>query len=575
MDKVEVARILEEIGVLLELKGENPFKVRAYENAARAVEALEGDLDSAIQTGTLLEQKGIGKAIFDKIVELHDTGHLKYHEQLKQEVPPGLFEMIKIPGVGPKKAKALYDLLGITTVGELEYACLENRLVEIHGFGKATQEKILKGIEYYKKGMGLHLLSGALAEAEKLLSKLKGNKDIIRADIAGSIRRRKEAIKDIDLVASAKPMNEKKVMDFFTGLPEVQSVTVKGDTKSSVLLRSGIPADLRIVSDSEFPFALHHSTGSMEHNTAIRGRAKKMGIKMNEYGLFKGESLIPCKDEVEIFKSLGLSYIAPELRENTGEIEAAERSDLPELLELRDIKGVFHVHTTFSDASMTLRETVRVAKELGYQYIGISDHSKSAYYAGGLTEERIKEQHEEIDRLNEELKGFHIFKGVECDILSDGSLDYDDKVLSTFDFVITSVHSRFNMSEAEMTKRIIKAISNPYTTILGHPTGRLLLSRDGYPVDLKKVIDAAAKHRVVVELNSHPYRLDLDWRFCRYAKEQGVKVSINPDAHHVEDLSNIHYGVSIARKGWLTAGDVINTLALEDIAAFLRKRHPK
>lgn len=572
MDKIEVARILEEIGVLLELKGENPFKVRAYENAARAVETFEGDLDSAIQTGALLEQKGIGKAIFDKIVELHDTGHLKYYEQLKEEVPPGLFEMIKIPGVGPKKAKALHDLLGISTVGELEYACLENRLVDLHGFGKATQEKILKGIEYYKKGRGLHLLSAALAEAEKLLSKLKGNKDIIRSDIAGSIRRRKEVIKDIDLVASAKPKTEKKVMDFFTGLPEVQSITVKGDTRSSVLLKSGIHADLRIVSDSEFPFALHHSTGSMEHNAAMRGRAKKMGIKMNEYGLFKGESRIPCKDEVEIFKSLGLSYIAPELREDTGEIEAAERSDLPELLDLRDIKGIFHVHTTFSDASMTLRETVRVAKELGYQYIGISDHSKSAYYAGGLTEERIKEQHEEIDRLNEDLKGFHVFKGVECDILSDGSLDYDDKVLSTFDFVIISVHSRFNMSEAEMTKRIIKAVSNPYTAILGHPTGRLLLSRDGYQVDLKKVIEAAAKHKVIIELNSHPYRLDLDWRFCRYAKEQGVQVSINPDAHHVEDLSNIHYGVGIARKGWLTARDVINTLSLEEITAFLQKK---
>jgi len=573
MDKIEVARILAEIGSLLELKGDNPFKVRAYENAARAVESFEGDLEEAIRTGRLLEQKGIGKALFDKIVELHDTGHLKYYEQLKEEIPPGLLEMIKIPGVGPKKAKTLYDLLGISTVGELEYACLENRLVELRGFGKTTQEKILKGIEYYKKGRGLHLFSNALAEANKLLSAVKKNRDIIRIEIAGSIRRRKEVIKDIDLVASVRSGMEGKVMDFFTRLPAVQSVTVKGDTKSSVMLKSGISADLRLVSDVEFPFALHHSTGSMEHNAAMRSRAKKMGFKMNEYGLFRGEDIILCKDESEIFKTLGLSYIPPELREDSGEIEAAERGELPELLELGDIKGIFHVHTTFSDGSMTLAEAVRIAKELGFQYIGIADHSKSAYYAGGLTEERIREQHEEIDRLNKGSKDFHIFKGVECDILADGSLDYDNSVLSTFDFVIASIHSRFNMSEAEMTKRIITAISNPYTTFLGHPTGRLLLSRDGYQVDLKKVIDAAGDHKVVIEVNSHPYRLDLDWRFCRYAKERGVKVSINPDAHHIEDLSNIQYGVGIARKGWLTAGDVINTMSLEEIKAFLQKRH--
>lgn len=572
MDKFEVSKILEEIGQFLELKGENPFKVRAYYNAARAVESMEEDIDCAIESGTLLEQKGMGKAIYDKILELFNTGHLKYYEELKKEIPPGLFELIKIPGVGPKKAKALYDLLAISTVGELEYACLENRLIELRGFGKATQEKILKGIEYYKKGIGLHLLSTALIEAEKLLNVLKGDKNIIRISIAGSIRRRKEVIKDIDLVASVIPNKEKAVMNFFTALPDIHTVTAKGDTKSSVVLNTGINADLRIVSDSEFPFALHHFTGSKEHNAAMRGRAKKMGIKMNEYGLFKGEKSIPCKDEAEIFKALGLFYIPPELREDNGEIEAAERGEIPELLEPSDIKGIFHVHTTYSDASMTLREVVRVAMELGYSYIGISDHSKTAYYAGGLTEERVREQFEDIDRLNKELKGFYIFKGLESDILSDGSLDYDDRILDKFDFVIASVHSKFSMSEEEMTRRIIKAISNPYTTILGHPTGRLLLSREGYKVDLNKVIDAAAKYKVIIELNSHPYRLDLDWRFCRYAKERGVKVSINPDAHHMDDLSNVSYGVSIARKGWLTVRDVINTMSLEEIRSFLLRR---
>lgn len=565
MNKLEVSKILEEIGILLELKGENPFKFRAYHNASVTVEALEEDLDKAIEDGTLAEQKGIGKGLYEKIVELNNTGRLKYYEELKKEIPAGLLEIIRIPGVGPKKAKALYDELGISTVGELEYACMENRLIGLHGFGETTQAKILKGIEYYRKGMGHHLFNVALKDAERLLTLLEKNKDIKMRSIAGSIRRRKEVIKDIDIVASAKHERVGAVMDFFTTLPDVQSIVAKGDTKSSVILNSGINADLRIVSDSEYPFALHYFTGSAEHNTAMRSRAKKFGLKLNEYGLFKGDKSLQCKSEEEIFKALGLTYIPPELREDKGEIEAAEQGKLPELIEPSDIKGIFHVHTTYSDASMTLHEVVKLAQGAGYQYIGISDHSKSASYAGGLTEEKLRAQHDEIDGLNSKLKDFYIFKGIECDILSDGSLDYSDEILAEFDFVIASVHSRFNMSEEEMTKRIIKAISNPYTTMLGHPTGRLLLSREGYKVDLHKVIDAAAEKGVVIELNAHPYRFDLDWRYCKYAKEHGVKVSINPDAHHTGDLSNVAYGVGIARKGWLTSRDVLNTLTLGEI----------
>ena len=565
MTKLDVSKILEEIGILLELKGENPFKFRAYHNASVTVEALEEDLDKAIGDGTLAEQKGIGKGLYEKIVELNNTGRLKYYEDLKKEIPAGLLEIIRIPGVGPKKAKALYDELGISTVGELEYACMENRLIGLHGFGEATQAKILKGIEYYRKGMGHHLFNAALKDAERLLTLLEKNKDIKMSSIAGSIRRRKEVIKDIDIVASARHERVGSVMDFFTTLPDVQSIVAKGDTKSSVILNSGINADLRIVSDSEYPFALHYFTGSSEHNTAMRSRAKKFGLKLNEYGLFKGEKSLQCKSEEEIFKALGLTYIPPELREDKGEIEAAEQGKLPELIEPSDIKGIFHVHTTYSDASMTLHEVVKLAQGAGYQYIGISDHSKSAYYAGGLTEEKLRAQHDEIDGLNSKLKNFYIFKGIECEILSDGSLDYSDEILAEFDFVIASVHSRFNMSEEEMTKRIIKAISNPYTTMLGHPTGRLLLSREGYKVDLHKVIDAAAEKGVVIELNAHPYRFDLDWRYCKYAKEHGVKVSINPDAHHMGDLSNVAYGVGIARKGWLTSRDVLNTMTLGEI----------
>ncbi len=570
MNKLEVSKILEEIGTLLELKGENPFKFRAYHNASVTVEALEEDLDKAIEDGTLAEQKGIGKGLYEKIVELNNTGRLKYYEDLKKEIPAGLLEIIRIPGVGPKKAKALYEELGISTVGELEYACMENRLIDLHGFGETTQAKILKGIEYYRKGMGHHLFNVALKDAERLLTLLEKNKDIKMRSIAGSIRRRKEVIKDIDIVASAIHERVGSVMDFFTTLPDVQSIVAKGDTKSSVILSSGINADLRIVSDSEYPFALHYFTGSAEHNTAMRSRAKKFGLKLNEYGLFKGEKSLQCKSEEEIFKALGLTYIPPELREDKGEIEAAEQGKLPELIEPSDIKGIFHVHTTYSDASMTLHEVVKLAQGAGYQYIGISDHSKSAYYAGGLTEEKLRAQHDEIDGLNSKLKNFYIFKGIECEILSDGSLDYSDEILAEFDFVIASVHSRFNMSEEEMTDRIIKAISNPYTTMLGHPTGRLLLSREGYKVDLHKVIDAAAEKGVVIELNAHPYRFDLDWRYCKYAKEKGVKVSINPDAHHTGDLLNVAYGVGIARKGWLTSRDVLNTMRLNEIREFLK-----
>lgn len=569
MDKKEISRILEEIGELLEIKGENLFKIKAYYNASKTVEAMEKDISTAIADGTLMKQKGIGKAIYDKVIELYNTGHLEYYEELKREIPETLLELVKIPGVGPKKARRLYDLLGITTVGELEYACLENRLVELQGFGKTTQEKILKGIEFYKKGMGLHLLSAAMAEADRLVASLKDRKGIIRLDIAGSIRRRKEVIKDIDLVASVTPGMEKKVMDAFTGLQEAQSVIARGDTKATILLKTGINADMRVVSDKEFPFALIHFTGSAEHNAAMRGRAKRLGIKMNEYGIFKGEKIIPCKDEEEIYRALGLSYIPPELRENTGEIEAAEKGTLPELVELSDIRGLFHVHTTYSDGSMTLREMVRVAREMGYEYIGICDHSKSAYYAGGLTEDRVKKQHEEIDRLNSEVKDFRIYKGIEVDILADGSLDYSDEVLESFDLVIVSIHSKFNMTREEMTGRIIRAISHPSTTILAHPTGRLLLSREGYDLDLHRIIEKAGELGVVIELNSHPYRLDLDWRYLQYAKECGVKISINPDAHHLEDLQNVIYGVAIARKGWLTREDILNTLSCQEIEDFL------
>lgn len=567
MDKKEAAEILEEIGVLLELKGENPFKTRAYENAARTLLAQPGDLDALVETTGLKGIKGIGEGIRERIIEIHKTGRSEYYEELKASIPAGLVEMLRIPGMGPKKAKAVYDSLSIGSIGELEYACNENRLIDLPGFGAKSQEKILAGIQFLKKHSGQYLYAFALAESEKLIRPVTDSPGVIRATVAGSIRRRKETTKDIDLLASSD--DPAAVMELFTTLPDVEAVVSKGETKSSVVLTSGIAADLRVVTDKEYPYALHHFTGSKLHNTAMRGRAKKMDMKMNEYGLFKGkaEKLVHCADEAEIFKALGLAFIPPELREDMGEIEAAEKGKLPALVEESDIKGVLHVHSRYSDGQDTVEELGLACMKLGYSYLGLTDHSPTAAYAGGLREKELAAQQAEVDEFNRSHKGFKIFKGAEVDILPDGSLDYSEKVLAGFDFTVCSIHSKFGMTEEEATRRLVKAIEHPRCTILGHPTGRLLLAREGYPVNMKKVIEAAAANGVAIELNAHPIRLDIDWREIRYAKELGVKVAINPDAHNLGGLTDVRYGVGTARKGWLEKADVLNAL---DAAGFER-----
>ncbi|RMD90792.1 MAG: DNA polymerase/3'-5' exonuclease PolX [Calditrichaeota bacterium] len=576
MDKKEVAAILQEIAVLLELKGENPFKSRAYENAARVISGLTKDIHELVETGEIRNIKGIGERIADKITELVKTGRLKYYEDLKASIPPGLVEMTAIPGLGPKKIKKMYEILDIKNIAELEYACKENRLVDLEGFGERTQEKILQGIEFVKKHRERHLYHQAEAAALPLYEAVSRHHKIIRASIAGSLRRKKETIKDIDIVASAEDRDREEIMDFYVKLPDVEIITAKGLTKSSVVLKSGINADLRIVTDEQFPYALHHFTGSAEHNTAMRSLAKKMGMKMSEYGLFKNETeLIPCKDEVEIFAAFGLDYIPPELREDNGEIEAAAEHRIPKLVELNEIKGILHCHSNFSDGANSIEEMALATREMGYQYLGICDHSQSVYYAKGLSPDRVKEQHEIIDELNSRFSDFKIFKGTECDILGDGSLDYPEDVLASFDFVVISVHSRLNMSEEEANERIIKAMRHPYVTILGHPTGRLLLGRDGYPVNMYKIIDVAAELGVVIELNASPHRLDIDWRYCKYAKDKGVLISINPDAHSVDGLNDIKYGVGIARKGWLEKPNILNTLSLQEIEQFFKQRKSK
>jgi len=571
MNKKDIAKILDEISIFYELTGENFFKIRAYQMAARALEVSDIEI---IRGNTNLEElqsiKGVGAGIAKQILELLETGELKLYKELKNNIPPGLMEMLKIPKLGPKKIKYLYDSLDIKSIPELEYACLENKLLKLENFGPKTQENILKGIEFFSRHKDRFLYADIIDEATLIEEKLRNFKAVNQCSIAGSLRRKKEIVKDIDIVASSQIPN--KVMDFFTSIEEVAEIIAKGDTKSSVRLSSGINADLRVVSDLQYPYAVHHFTGSKEHNTAMRSMAKKYEMKMNEYGLFKGEENISCESEKDIFAVFGMEYIEPELRENTGEIEAALNNRLPALINEEDIKGIFHFHTTSSDGTMSLFRVVEELKKSGFSYCGVADHSRTAFYAGGIKDENIGSYLEEIDNINRQNTDFKVFKGIESDILPDGSLDYDEGILEKFDFVIIAIHSNFNMSEKQMTGRIIRGMQNRHSTILAHPTGRLLLSRDPYNVNITQIIDAASELDVALEINASPFRLDLDWQYCKYAKEKKVKMFINPDAHSIEGLYDYKYGVNVARKGWLEKSDIVNCLDASDMADYLEAK---
>lgn len=564
MDKSDVIIILNEIGTMLELKGENVFKSRAYYNAARTLQAVPESLEELASTGKLGELKGFGKALVEKVTTLYETGSLPYYENLRAETPDGLFEILKIPSLGPKKVKTLSEKLEITTLGELEYACFENRLVSLDGFGEKTQQKVLEGITFIKRHRGQFLYATAVKETMDLVETLKDHASVIELSLAGDVRRHMGTIKDVLIVASSESPNT--VMKFFTSLPQAAQVIAEGDAKSSIQLPIGLNVDLRVVSRSQYPHLLRHFTGSEEHDAAMRDYAKQRGMKIDEHGLFEAEKELACADERDIFEKIGMGYIEPELRENMGEIEAALEGTLPNLVKYIDLQGVFHVHSNWSDGRNTIEEVARAALDIGWSYIGISDHSKSAFYANGLDEKRVLEQHKEIDMLNQSLEGITILKGIESDVLKDGSLDYDDEVLAQFDFVIASVHSNFGLSEKEQTERIIRAIGNPYVDMLGHPTGRLLLSREPYALDIFEVIRAAGASDTVIEINANPYRLDLDWRLCKFAKQQGVKMCINPDAHSLDGLTNTVFGLHVARKGWLSKEDIFNTFSVEEIA---------
>ncbi len=569
MHKKEILNRLEKFAILLELNDANTFRIRAYQNGIRALETTAESLDELIAEGNLSKIKGIGKGLSAHIETLYHDKEDTDYEELNEKTPTGLLDMLGIPGLGPKKVKKIYKELGIASLGELEYACNENRLVTMKGFGAKTQANILKGLEFLKQKQGRFLYPFARDKAEPLLTALSQDERIVRVSVAGSLRRCKEDVKDIDFVASCAEADRDAIMADFVALEQVESIVGQGNTKSSVRLKSGIGVDLRLVNDEAFPHLLQHMTGSKEHNTELRALAKSQGLKVNEYGLFEGDTPIYCKDESEIYARLGLQYIAPELRENQGEIALAQAKALPELVKAPDIQGVFHAHTTWSDGANTLAEMVDACQALGYHYLGVTEHSASAVYAHGLQKERVIAQWEEIQQLNDTLENFKVLRGIEVDILGDGSLDYDDDLLAGFDFVIASVHSQFKMSEADMTARILKAVEHPSVTMIGHLTGRILLAREGYPVNVPRIIDACVEHKTLIELNAHPSRLDLDWRYGNYAREKGLMISINPDAHSVEGLQDVQYGIGIARKAGFAPEQVLNTRSLAEVEAVL------
>jgi DNA polymerase (family X) len=588
MTKAEIAAVLNDIATLLELKGENPFKVRAYVSGARVIESLsEEEIETRVAAGTLDEVKGIGEALAQKIGELRSTGRLGFCETLKTSLPPGLVELLEIPGVGPKKIKVLHEQLGVDSIVKLEEACKAGRVAELGGFGAKTQTKILEGIANRQAYSRRHLWLVAWEVAEPILAGLRKLPQVQQAEHAGSLRRRLETVGDLDfLVATEDPAT---VVEWFVHWPGVKEITAHGETKASVRLASGIQADLRLVPPEQFVFSLHHFTGSKDHNVQMRGRALERGLSMSEWGLVPAEGEGTAKEKAEkigrkttikteeqLFAALGLSFIPPELREGQGEIEAAEQGALPRLIEEADIRGVFHNHTTESDGHNTLEEMARAAESLGWEYLGIADHSKSSVQARGLDEKRLLAQVAAIAKLNASGKfKTHLFAGTECDILPDGRLDFADEILAQLDYVVVSVHSAFKQDRETQTKRIIRAIENEHATMLGHLTGRLLLERPGYDVDFDRIIDAAIANGVIIELNASPWRLDMDWRHWRRAAERGLLCSINPDAHATGQLELFRAGVAAARKGWLTREHVLTTRPLADVKRFLAQRRSK
>ncbi len=568
-DRLELIGMFEEMAVLCELAGENPFKARAFDKAARTLQALD------LPLGQVLAEPpaGFGKGLLDKIREFLQTERLSELDELRSRFPATLFDLLKVQGLGPKKVKQLYETLQIADLDSLEKACHAHQIKELKGFGAKTEEKILAGIEAVKRFRGQFRRFEVEPIAAAMVTALTRKFPGMPCEVAGSFRRRKEIVRDLDLLAASDaPI---PVMKAFVGLPGIRQVLQEGETKSAVILDNGLQVDLRVVPPESYGPALCHFTGSKEHNIRMRQIAQARGLKLNEYGVFRGEVTEPMTTEGEVFEALGLPFIEPELREDLGEIEWAQQRRLPRLITRSNLRGTLHAHTTASDGTATLAGMADAAAERGLQWLGISDHSRSSGYVNGLSIERVEEQWHQIDELNRRRSDIRLLRGIECDLLTDGSLDYPPEVLAKFDFIVVSAHSHFALSRDEMTSRFLKAVANPFTDILGHPTGRILLERDEYAIDLDAVLQACIKHRVIIEINANPYRLDLDWRKVRQYRDSGLMFCITPDAHNPEGLDDLRFGVDVARKGGLEAAHLINTLTAEQLLQFIQsRRHP-
>jgi DNA polymerase (family X) len=577
MDSRSAAYVLSQIGALLAVKGEQKFKARAYAGAARSLIALDtDDLAPLLRSGELADTPGIGPATLSVVRELVETGESSYLNQLREGIPEGLLDVLRVPGLNAAKVQLIHDALGVETLEDLERVAQNGELAKLPKFGKKTAEKILRGIEVLRRNAHLKRFPAAALEGHQLLANVVKHPDITHADVAGSIRRHNEVVADIDIVAECSG-DPAKVAESFARSPGVRQSKTREDP-GSVQIRfvDGTHLDMHCVTKADYPVALWRATGSAAHVEEMNALALNRGFEIVGNSLIaKGGKRVDLKDEDAFFAALDLAPIPPEMREGMGEINAAARRELPALVTFDDIRGALHCHTDYSDGTASIEAMATAAKERGWDYIGISDHSESAFYAGGLKRDKLLQQHEEIDRLNAEMKGFRILKGIEADILADGKLDYDAQILDSFDYVIGSIHSRFSMDGDAMTKRVLAALDDPHLTILAHPTGRLLLTREPYAIDIEAVLEKAADVGIAVELNADPHRMDLDWRYCRQAKALGVTVEIGPDAHSTAALDNVHFGIGSARKAWLEAGEILNTRSADNVIAFARKRRSK